>query len=74
VVFEKLFGDGSNNADRLARKQQSRSLLDSVMDQVASLQRELPASDRTRLGEHTWTMCGRLNGAFRKLKIRFRPI
>jgi hypothetical protein len=51
VVFEKLFGDG-NNADRLARKQQSRSLLDSVMDQVASLQRELPASDRTRLGEY----------------------
>ena len=52
VVFEKLFGDGSNNADRLARKQQSRSLLDSVMDQVASLQRELPASDRSRLGEY----------------------
>jgi hypothetical protein len=52
VVFEKLFGDGSNNADRLARKQQSRSLLDSVMDQVASLQWELPASDRTRLGEY----------------------
>ena len=44
VVFEKLFGDGSNNADRLARKQQSRSLLDSVMDQVASLQRDLPAA------------------------------
>jgi hypothetical protein len=52
VVFEKLFGDGGNNADRLARKQQSRSLLDSVMDQVASLQRDLPASDRTRLGEY----------------------
>jgi hypothetical protein len=52
VVFEKLFGDGSNNADRLARKQQSRSLLDSVMDQVASLQRDLPAADRTRLTEY----------------------
>src|SRR5436190_2825920 len=52
VVFEKLFGDGSNNADRLARKQQSRSLLDSVMDQVASLQRDLPASDRAKLGEY----------------------
>ena len=52
VVFEKLFGDGSNNADRLARKQQSRSLLDSVMDQVASLQRDLPPADRTKLGEY----------------------
>ncbi len=52
VVFEKLFGDGSNNADRLARKQQSRSLLDSVMDQVASLQRDLGASDRAKLSEY----------------------
>jgi hypothetical protein len=52
VVFEKLFGDGSNNADRLARKQQSRSLLDSVMEQVASLQRDLGASDRAKLTEY----------------------
>ena len=52
VVFEKLFGDGSNNADRLARKQQSRSLLDSVMDQVASLQKDLTGSDRARLGDY----------------------
>ena len=49
VVFEKLFGDGSNNADRQARKQLSRSLLDSVMQDVASLQRELPAADRAKL-------------------------
>jgi hypothetical protein len=52
VVFEKLFGDGSNNADRLARKQQSRSLLDSVMDQVASLQKDLPPSDRGKLSDY----------------------
>ena len=52
VVFEKLFGDGSNNADRQARKQLSRSLLDSVMEEAASLQRELPAADRTRLSEY----------------------
>jgi hypothetical protein len=52
VVFEKLFGDGSDSAERLARKQESRSLLDSVMEQVASLQKELPASDRTRLTEY----------------------
>ncbi len=49
VVFEKLFGDGSTNADRLARRQQSRSLLDSVMQEVASLQRDLPANDRVKL-------------------------
>ena len=52
VVFEKLFGDGSTNADRMARKQQSRSLLDSVIAQAASLQKELPASDRTKLNEY----------------------
>jgi Protein of unknown function (DUF1552) len=52
VVFEKLFGDGSNSAERLARKQESRSLLDSVTQQVASLQKELPAADRTRLNEY----------------------
>src|SRR5579872_3885889 len=52
VVFEKLFGDGSNSAERLARKQESRSLLDSVTAQVASLQKELPAADRARLTEY----------------------
>jgi hypothetical protein len=49
VVFEKLFGDGSTNADRLARKQQSRSLLDEVMSEIASLQKDLPADDRIKL-------------------------
>jgi Protein of unknown function (DUF1552) len=52
VVFEKLFGDGSNDADRQARKQLSRSLLDSVMQEAAALQRDLPAADRTRLTEY----------------------
>jgi hypothetical protein len=52
VIFEKLFGDGSTNADRAARKQLSRSLLDSVMEQVGSLQKDLPAGDRTRLHDY----------------------
>ncbi len=52
VVFEKLFGDGSTNADRIALKEQNRSLLDSVMGQVASLKKDLPAPDRTRLNEY----------------------
>ena len=52
VVFEKLFGDGSNNADRAARKQQSRSLLDSVMDEAASLQQKLPKADRAKLSDY----------------------
>ena len=30
IVFERLFGDGSTDAQRQARRQQARSLLDSV--------------------------------------------
>ena len=37
VLFEKLFGEGSTPEERLARKQQSRSLLDSVTKEIASL-------------------------------------
>jgi hypothetical protein len=49
VIFEKLFGDGTTEAERSARRQQSRSLLDSMMDQVTALKNQLPAGDRGRL-------------------------
>ena len=52
VVFEKLFGDGSNAAQRKERKQEARSILDSVVGQVASLQKGLPASDRATVTEY----------------------
>jgi hypothetical protein len=52
LVFEKLFGDGSTSAERRARRQESRSLLDSVMEQVATLQKDLPAGDRRRLTQY----------------------
>ena len=45
LVFEKLFGDGSSNAERRARRQESRSLLVSVTGLVASLQGNLAAAD-----------------------------
>lgn len=52
VIFEKLFGDGANEAERKARRQQSRSLLDSVMEQVGSLKSQLPAGDRGRMSAY----------------------
>ncbi len=52
VLFEKLFGEGSTPEERLARKQQSHSLLDSVTNEIASLNLELPASDRARLADY----------------------
>ena len=52
VVFERLFGDGSTAAERAARERQLSSLLDSVKDDVASLERNLPAADRERLDQY----------------------
>jgi hypothetical protein len=52
VIFEKLFGDGATDAERKARRQQSRSLLDSVMEQVSGLKTQLPAGDRGRLDDY----------------------
>ena len=52
VVFERLFGDGSTDAERRARRQQSISLLDSVLGEVSALQRKLPAVDRGRLDQY----------------------
>src|SRR5262249_45605722 len=52
VVFERLFGDGSDARERAARKQAKASLLDAVSLEVARLNKTLPATDRTRLNEY----------------------
>jgi hypothetical protein len=52
VVFERLFGDGRNDAERASRRTQASSILDSVTSEVAALRKQLPASDRTRLAEY----------------------
>jgi hypothetical protein len=52
IVFERLFGDGSNAQERSARKQAKGSLLDAVSQEVARLNRTLPGTDRTRLNEY----------------------
>ncbi len=49
VVFEKLFGDGGSKEQRQTRKKEDQSILDSIRQQTASLQKSLPASDRVRL-------------------------
>ena len=52
VVFERLLGDGSTDAERRARRGQSLSLLDSVMGEASSLQKRLPAGDRSRVDQY----------------------
>src|SRR5262249_26008499 len=46
VVFEKLFGDGGTSEQRLSRKREDRSILDSVVEETLGLKRGLPSSDR----------------------------
>jgi hypothetical protein len=46
VVFERLFGDGGSPAQRRSQMHDDRSILDSVRDSVASLQRRLSPVDR----------------------------
>ena len=53
VVFERLFGDtGSTDARvRLARLQEQRSILDSVVETIADLNRRLGPQDRVRVDQ-----------------------
>ncbi len=52
VVFERLFGDGSNTADRLARKQEDRSILDSITGEVSHLETGLGTGDRGKISDY----------------------
>ena len=54
VVFERLFGatDSTDPGVRAARLRQDRSILDSVMDRVKQLQRQLGAADNTRVNDY----------------------
>ena len=52
VIFERLFGDGSNAAERLQRKQEDRSILDSVTQEVAKLHQGLGKRDRNVVNEY----------------------
>jgi hypothetical protein len=53
VVFERLFGDGGTPAERAARREQDRSILDSVTQKLARFGRDLGAGDRAKLEEYT---------------------
>jgi hypothetical protein len=51
-VFERMFGQGSNAAERLARKQQDRSILDAFTQQAAELQKKLAPRDRNTMTDY----------------------
>jgi hypothetical protein len=56
IVFERLFGEGGNLAERRAALRQRASLLDWVTEDIASLQRKLGPADRAKVGEYLDTV------------------
>jgi hypothetical protein len=52
VIVERLFGRPGTTADRVARMRGDQSILDSVKQDVTSLERGLGARDRVRLNEY----------------------
>jgi len=52
VAFERLFGSGGTAEERAARREQDRSILDSVSQSLTRFKKDLGASDRARLDEY----------------------
>jgi hypothetical protein len=52
VVFERLFGDGGTAGERRADLRRNSSILDWMRSDLARLQRELGAGDRTRVTQY----------------------
>jgi len=52
VVFERMFGKAGTRAQRMARMQQDRSILDFVSDDLADLRHDLGPRDRSRLSDY----------------------
>jgi hypothetical protein len=56
VVFERLFGEGGTSPERRAALSKRASLLDFVRDDIAHLQRQIGASDRTKVTQYLDTV------------------
>jgi hypothetical protein len=51
-VFERLFGSGNTPEERRARREEDRSLLDGLTQEITKLRRRLGPHDRVKLGEY----------------------
>ena len=51
-VFDRLFGSGDTAAQRMARSQEDRSILDGVTQEITKLRQRLGGQDRVKLGEY----------------------
>jgi hypothetical protein len=51
-VFERMFGQGGTVAERQARTEEDRSILDAITQQINDLQRSLGRKDRVTVGDY----------------------
>jgi len=51
-VFERLFGQGSSEAERKAKNEKNSSILDTISKEAVGLQRNLGADDRARIDDY----------------------
>jgi hypothetical protein len=56
VIFERMFGDGSSGAVRLARLERKRSLLDAINQDMTRLRQQLGPADQHKMDEYTDTI------------------
>ena len=56
AVFERLFGDGGNAADRRAEMKKEASILDWVTDDIAKLKTKVGPADRARVNHYLDTV------------------
>jgi Protein of unknown function (DUF1552) len=69
VAFDLLFGAGTNNADRAARRRANESILDWITSEVASLKRELGTADRLRVDQYLENI-RELEGRIQRIEAR----
>ncbi|MBV9508468.1 MAG: DUF1552 domain-containing protein [Acidobacteriia bacterium] len=53
VTFERMFGEGGSQEERRLRREQDRSILDSVAQSLARFKKDLGSDDRAKLDEYT---------------------
>jgi hypothetical protein len=56
VAFERLFGEGGTAAERRAELKKTASLLDSVSEDIARLQKKLGPGDRSKVSQYLDTI------------------
>jgi hypothetical protein len=65
VVFERMFGDGASQEERVAGRKTNASILDSVTRELGLLKKDLGAGDRARLD----TYLENINELERRIRI-----